>query len=93
LGGGVYKFRLAREGQGTSGGARTIVAMRKQDRVVMMFGFEKKDQANIDASELKAFKKLAKQYLERSTEEMDKLVKIEELFEIRPPKRTNGNKA
>lgn len=28
LGGGVFKFRLARRGEGTSGGARAIVAMK-----------------------------------------------------------------
>jgi hypothetical protein len=28
LGGGVFKFRFARQGEGTSGGARAIVAMK-----------------------------------------------------------------
>ena len=42
LGGGVYKFRLAREGEGKSGGARSIVAMKKDDRAVMVFGFEQR---------------------------------------------------
>ena len=85
LGGGVYKFRLAREGQGKSGGARSIVAMKKDDRAVMMYGFEKKDVANIDAKEVKTFKKLAKQYFERSTDEMNQLVTLGILFEINPP--------
>ena len=49
LGGGVYKFRLAREGEGERGGARTIVAKKEGECIVMMFGFEKKDLANIDA--------------------------------------------
>jgi hypothetical protein len=43
LGGGVFKFRLAREGEGTSGGVRAIVAMKVGRRVVLMYGFEKKD--------------------------------------------------
>ena len=34
--------------------------MKANERVVMMFGFEKKDQDNITIKELKAFKKLAK---------------------------------
>ena len=42
LGGGVFKFRLAREDEGTSGVARSIVAMKKGQRIVMMFGFEKR---------------------------------------------------
>ena len=85
LGGGVFKFRLAREGEGTSGGARSIVAMNKGQRIVMMFGFEKKNLSNIDAKELKGFKKLAKIYLERSELEMDSLVKSGELTELEAP--------
>lgn len=88
LGGGVYKFRLAREGEGKSGGARSIVAMKKDDRAVMVFGFEKKDMANIGVKELKAFKKLAKEYFDRTTEELDRLVKMEELAEISPSQKT-----
>ncbi|HEX5235420.1 MAG TPA: type II toxin-antitoxin system RelE/ParE family toxin [Silvibacterium sp.] len=85
LGGGVFKFRLAREGEGTSGGARSIVAMNKGKRIVMMFGFEKKNLSNIDAKELKGFKKLAKIFLERSEIEMDSLVSSGELTEIEAP--------
>jgi hypothetical protein len=85
LGGGVYKFRLAREGEGSSSGARSIVAMKKGERIVMMFGFEKKDMANINAQELKSFRRLAKAYLERSEQEMDELVGQGELIEIHGP--------
>ena len=85
LGGGVFKFRLAREGEGTSGGARTIVALKRDERMVMMFGFEKKDLANIDEKDLKAFKRLTKVYLERSELEMDRLVRDGELVEIKSP--------
>jgi hypothetical protein len=85
LGGGVFKFRMAREGEGSSGGARSIVAMKKGQRIVMMFGFEKKDLSNIDARELKGFRKLAKVYLEASEQEMDSLVKGGGLAEIKPP--------
>lgn len=85
LGGGVFKFRLAREGEGSSGGARSIAAMKKGERIVMMFGFEKKDMANIDARELKGFRKLAKTYLGLSEVEMDSLVKRGELTEIKAP--------
>lgn len=90
LGGGVFKFRLAREGEGKSGGARTIVAMKTNEHVVMMYGFEKKNQDNIDAKELTVFKKLAKQYLERTTAELEKLVKLGVLIKIQP---VGGGKA
>jgi hypothetical protein len=92
LGGGVYKFRLAREGEGLSGGARLIAAMKKGERIVMMFGFEKKDMANIDSKELKGFKKLAKIYLGLSEREMGSLVKDSELMEIKaaPAEQSSG---
>ena len=83
LGGGVFKFRLAREGEGKSSGARSIVAMKKGQRIVMMFGFKKKNLSNIDDKELKGFKKLAKVYLGGSEQEMDSLVKAGELAEIK----------
>ncbi len=51
----------------------------------MMFGFEKKDLSNIDAKDLKGFKSLAKVYLNGSEREMDSLVRIGELTEIKAP--------
>jgi len=83
LGGGVFKFRLAREGGGKSAGARSIVAMKKGQRIVMMFGFEKKNLSNIDDKELKGFKKLAKVYLGGSEQQIDSLVKAGELTGIK----------
>jgi hypothetical protein len=82
LGSGVYKFRLARAGEGDSGGARTIVAMKSKERVVMMYGFEKKDLTIIDPKNLKSFKRLAKAYLNLTDNEIEKLVKVGELVEI-----------
>ena len=93
LGGGVFKFRLARGGEGSSGGARLIAAMKKGERIVMMFGFEKKDMANIDAKELNGFRRLAKIYLGLSEQEMDSLVEGGELTEIKaPPGPSSGTK-
>jgi hypothetical protein len=39
LGGGLIKQRVARQGQGKSGGWRTLIAYRKGDRAVFLFGF------------------------------------------------------
>lgn len=41
LGGGLYKLRVARKGQGKRGGYRTIIAFRLNDRAVFMYGFAK----------------------------------------------------
>jgi hypothetical protein len=63
LGGGVFKYRLARKGEGSSGGARALIAMKAGKRAVLMFGFEKKDMANIKPDELNGYRKAARIYL------------------------------
>src|SRR3954453_5843689 len=60
LGGGVIKQRIARKGEGKSGGFRAMILFRAEPRAVFVHGFAKKDFANIDVAELKALKKLAK---------------------------------
>jgi hypothetical protein len=84
LGGGVFKYRLARQGEGSSGGARALIAMKVGQRAVLMFGFEKKDQANIGLDELKEYRKAAKIYLGFSEVEISAIVKGKALFETAP---------
>ena len=47
LGGGLFKFRIARPGEGARGGGRALVALKVGCRAVLMFGWEKKDMENI----------------------------------------------
>jgi hypothetical protein len=63
LGGGVIKQRLAREGQGKSGGFRSIVLFRRSEKAFFVYGFAKSDKDNIRRDELKAFRKLAGEML------------------------------
>lgn len=63
LGGGVIKQRLAREGQGKSGGFRTILLFRRGVKAFFLYGFAKSDRDNIRRDELKAFRKLAGEML------------------------------
>lgn len=91
LGGGVIKQRIARAGQGKSGGSRSIVVFRKGDRAVYVFGFEKKDRPNIRPEELEAFKELATVILGYSDAEMAQRVRDGALFEVTAPKEeTDG---
>jgi hypothetical protein len=60
LGGGLYKFRIARPGEGARGGGRALVALKVGRRPVLMFGWEKKDMENITSKELKVYRLLAK---------------------------------
>lgn len=63
LGGGVIKQRIARPGQGKSGGFRSILLFRHGERAFFAYGFAKNDRANIARDELKAFRKLAGEML------------------------------
>jgi hypothetical protein len=63
LGGGVIKQRIARPGQGKSGGYRTIIVFRKGTRAFFVYGFAKNDRENITHDELKAFRMIASELL------------------------------
>jgi hypothetical protein len=63
LGSGVIKQRLAREGQGKSGGFRSILLFRRGSKAFFVYGFAKSDRDNIRRDELKAFRKLAGEML------------------------------
>ena len=63
LGGGVIKQRIARRGQGRSGGFRAIVLFRRGDRAFFVYGFAKNDRENLRRDELKAFRMLAGEML------------------------------
>jgi len=80
LGGGVVKQRIARAGEGKSGGLRAV----------FVYGFEKKDLGNIKASELAAFRELADVILGYSDAEIAKRVADGALIALEPPEE-DGN--
>lgn len=84
LGGGVIKLRVARAGEGKSGGFRTILLFRQHERAVFVFGFEKKDQANISSNELSAFKELARVVLAYTKSELAQRVADGALIQVHP---------
>ena len=63
LGGGIIKQRIARPGQGKSGGFRTIIVFRTGARAFFVHGFAKNEKDNIAKDELRALKKLASELL------------------------------
>ena len=63
LGGGVIKQRIARQGQGKSGGFRSILLFRAAHRAFFVYGFAKSARSNIRTDELVAFRSLAHQLL------------------------------
>lgn len=85
LGGGVIKLRIARKGEGKSGGSRAIVLFRSQVRAVFVYGFEKKDLDNIKPIELEGFRELARVILGYSNAELIAQVQAGSLIEIDEP--------
>jgi hypothetical protein len=59
LGGDLLKKRIARPGQGKSGGYRTLVATNRGSRWIFASGFAKNARSNIDPNEGAALKKLS----------------------------------
>ena len=82
LGGGVIKQRLARPGQGRSGGYRSIIIFQKGQRAFFVYGFAKSDRENIDPDETAAFKKSAKAFFALSDKQIELLIKDQELSEV-----------
>ena len=78
----MIKQRVARAGQGKSGGYRTIILFRQGDRAIFAFGFAKSAQANISKADLKLLKDAATEALRWSDEDLDRLVASGALMEI-----------
>jgi hypothetical protein len=82
LGGGVYKVRVARAGEGKSGGYRVILFFRSEDKTFYHYAYPKAARDNIGEKELRFFKKLAKRYLAMTDGDVTEAVKAWELIEL-----------
>lgn len=88
LGAGLIKKRVARAGEGKRGGFRTIIVYRGGDRAVFVYGFPKNAKANLDATELDGYRKLARIYLGLTAADIYRALNEGELKEV----RYNGQK-
>jgi hypothetical protein len=82
LGDGVIKQRIARPGQGKSGGYRTIILFKQGQRAVFIYGFAKSERANIDIDEQKQFKEAARHVLRLTEKQVAELVKKGDFVEV-----------
>ena len=82
LGGGVYKIRLARPGEGKRGGYRVIVFFRSEERTFYEYCFAKSDRDNISEKELRIFKKTAKIDFTMTDTELREHLRKRDLIEI-----------
>jgi len=83
LGSGLIKQRVARTGQGRSGGYRMLVAYRSRDRAVFLYGFAKKELDNIDPDELLTLKDIAAGWLKANDREILKALNEDTLKEVK----------
>ena len=82
MGGNVYKVRIARSGEGKSGGYRVIVLFRSKERTFYVYGFAKSDRANISKKELRHLKSAAKEYFSMTSNQLDVRVERGQLIEL-----------
>lgn len=82
LGGGVIKQRIARPGQGRSGGYRTLILFRRGNRAIFAFGFAKSAQANISKADMELLRDAATEAFGWNSNELEQLVASGALMEI-----------
>ena len=82
LGGGIIKQRVARTGQGRSGGYRLLIAYRSGKRAVFLYGFAKSERDNIDADELETLKEIGAAWHDAKKERLDYAIKEGILGEV-----------
>jgi len=82
LGGGLIKQRVARAGQGRSGGYRMVIAYRAGERAVFLYGFAKHERDNIGPDELLTLREIGAGWLAADTEELARALWEEVLQEV-----------
>jgi len=84
LGSRLIKQRVARPGQGRSGGYRMIVVCRMKDRAVFLYGFAKSERENIEPDDLEDLRLIAADFLAANESGFARLIAQEDLQEITP---------
>lgn len=82
LGGQLIKQRVARRGEGRSGGYRTLIAFHAPSRSVFLYGFAKNEKENISDDELDDLKKLTRLLLSYDDGQLDQAMAAKELVEV-----------
>ncbi|MCD6534975.1 MAG: type II toxin-antitoxin system RelE/ParE family toxin [Deltaproteobacteria bacterium] len=82
LGGSLFKIRVKRADKGKSAGFRTIVAYKKEEKVVFLYGFGKNEKSNINKAELQYFKKLGKDMLALEDKQVLDFIEKHILFDL-----------
>ena len=82
LGGGVIKQRVAREGEGKSGGFRTMILFKTGTRAFFVHGFAKNKMDNISDNDLVLLRRLAAEMLNYNETELTQAINNNLLIEV-----------
>jgi hypothetical protein len=82
LGGGIIKQRVARKGQGRSGGYRMLIAYRAENRAVFLYGFAKNERENIGPDELATLREIGAAWLDADDKLIAEAIKEKALQEV-----------
>jgi hypothetical protein len=83
FGGDVIKQRIARLGQGSSKGYRTIIFFRRGASAFFVYGFAKSQRAHIDDDEVEQFKAAAKYVMALTEKQLAELLKKGDFVEVK----------
>lgn len=83
LGGGIIKQRVARPGQGRSGGYRMLIAYRAENRAVFLYGYAKRERENIEPDELITLREVGASWLEADDKRIAEAIEEKALQEVR----------
>jgi hypothetical protein len=82
LGGGLIKQRVARAGEGKSGGFRTVIAYRRGSRAVFLYGFAKSARDNISADERLEWQRVGRELLRLDADQVRAAIAAGNLDEV-----------
>lgn len=73
LGSGLFKVRLARKGEGKSGGYRTFIIFKTNVFSIFVFGIAKNEKENLSKAELIMLRKMAKNISKLKADDFEEL--------------------
>lgn len=82
LGGNLIKQRVARSGQGRSGGYRTVIVWRVGQHSFFVYGFAKSRKADLTPKELVAYQRIGRLLLGYDDNALKRAVTAKELVEL-----------
>jgi hypothetical protein len=87
LGGELVKQRVPRQGQGKRGGYRVLIALRRGERAVFLYGFGKNERPNIRSDQLAELKLYAQRWLGFDDKRIERAIADGDLSEVQCDKR------